>query len=80
MSKIGDLMIQLDEQAGELGFESVDEAIKNGYEIMDYQLVQSVEVAFEERKKHNEEVLNRAIRSINDEQLKQELEELKGEL
>ena len=34
MSKIGDYYIELTEQANELGFESVEEAFANGYEVV----------------------------------------------
>lgn len=33
MSKIGNYYIELTEQANELGFETVEEALENGYEI-----------------------------------------------
>lgn len=79
MSKIGAYNLDLQERANELGYETVMDAMNNGYELISGQLVQSVEIAFEERKKKNMEVLDRAIEQVDDE-LKKELEELKGEL
>ena len=34
MSKIGNYYIELTEQANELGFDSVEEALSNGYEVV----------------------------------------------
>lgn len=41
MSKMGELHAELSEQANELGFESLDEALANGYEV-DYEEKQLV--------------------------------------
>lgn len=40
MSKIGQYNIELQEQANELGFESVQEAFDNGYEVVGGKLVE----------------------------------------
>lgn len=39
MSKIGNYYIELTEQAQELGFDSVEEALSNGYEVVKGNLV-----------------------------------------
>lgn len=49
MSKIGNYYIELTEQANELGFESVEEALSKGYEIVKGDLV---EVKDEQTKAH----------------------------
>lgn len=52
MSKIGKVNLELQEQAEELGFESVQEALDNGYTVImlngNPQFVQNFDVALEE--------------------------------
>lgn len=40
MSRIGEYNLELQEQANELGFESVQEALDNGYEVVGRKLVE----------------------------------------
>ena len=66
MSKMSKLHIELDEQAGELGFESLEDALNNGYAV-DYEhqkLIDGRELAHKEwleRKRRVIESLNNAI-------------------
>lgn len=60
MSKIGAYNLELQEQANELGFSTVQEALDNNYEVVDGQLVKNVlaemEMAHKAWEKEKEEV------------------------
>lgn len=68
MSKMSQLHAELSEQASRLGFQSIEEAETNGYEV-DYEkktLVDGRELAHEAWVKEREEVLGELISVYND--------------
>lgn len=83
MSKIGAYNLELTEQANELGYATVFEATQHGYEVMDGQLVQPIEIAFEARRAENTRILDEAIELAKEhskDALAEQLSSLKGEL
>ena len=69
MSKMSEIAMELDDMAGELGFESYEEALAKGYEIQytgeDWVLVPSIDKVYEEVEEEKEKRKRETLIKLN---------------
>ena len=67
MSKMGRLFLELTEQAQELGYESIEDAERHGYEVFNNKLYMTAEKALQDEKDEQLNKLDEVIAYIRDE-------------
>lgn len=67
MSKMGRMFLALTEEANELGYESIEDAERHGYEVFNGKLYKTAERALQDEKDEQLDKLDEAMAYIRDE-------------